>query len=265
MLIKIFVKVIAIFFSIISFCFAELPNSKAIIGLDLGISPDRALELLSAKYPTCEIGKKYIKNKQTSEFTDVLSSYELDVFKEGATKLNCLPGSDVHDSLSLSFLNLNLDKLQPLYNISLSRLFPSPLNNNNEIQYTFDDVKNSLFEKYGKPSEELRDKSFSQIPHKIINNKKGKGKYVTEEEIVVNYIWGLKGQTPNVGGICFENCGEYYLHATIIIVKLSNLTPKNTFYVQSLTLYMVDDVLDKKQMSDSYDALMNAKKKNIDF
>lgn len=236
---------------------AALPKDKSIQGFALGMDADKAMDLLASAYPACEISKSYQPESGSNAMSGILAGYAVETGEIGniVKKFGCNT-TDMIDKLNLKLLNVESDVGQPVYEISLLRFYGDPsIDAIMPIKYQFDSIRKSLFEQYGNPSGQLRIKTSTNQPSAKIKGRKPATPANDYESYNITYVWGGKGLRAQTLTYCMEHCGDYYLTANINIVKRKSLLPKNTFYVRSIALKLVDSVLEEKQFDWSYQRL----------
>jgi len=236
---------------------AALPKDKSIQGFGLGMGADKAMDLLASAYPACEISKSYQPESGSNAMSGILAGYAVETGEIGNTvkKFGCNT-TDMIDKLNLKLVNVESDLGQPVYEISLLRFYGDPaIDAIMPIKYQFDSIRKSLFEQYGNPSGQLRIKTSTNQPSAKIKGRKPATPANDYESYNITYVWGGKGLRAQTLTYCMEHCGDYYLTANINIVKRKSLLPKNTFYVRSIALKLVDSVLEEKQFDWSYQRL----------
>lgn len=219
--------------------FAAAPLDRSVSGITLGMSPERASEVLTQRYPDCVLRTSYFK-EANGVVSDFLSELELDAAERKAGQHVCAAQVEVAEHYSLKFVNAETDPLRPLYQVTLRRQFPEP---SGHIQYGFEALRKELLAQYGPPSGQLRMRT-SALPRK-------KGKRASQpslpESYNVVYVWGGKGLRAEPFAFCMDNCGAWYLTADISIARRKGLLPRDVYYVQALALRMTDQVLDEQQ------------------
>ncbi|HSH73366.1 MAG TPA: hypothetical protein VK974_09945 [Methylophilaceae bacterium] len=239
---------------------AALPKSKSVETIRLGMGAEQALSELANVYVGCDIAKVYHKEIDSEAAGSILSEIAVETGELGKIiKKSACNNSDVIDKLNLKFLNSESDFQQPVYEIAFLRFYGDPeFNTLSPIKYQFEGIRKALFDKYGSPSGQLRVKTSVNQPA----SKKGKKPDVLAndyESFNITYVWGGRGLRAQTLTYCMENCGDYYLIANLNIVKRKNLLPRNTFYVRSISLKLVDSLLEEKQFDWSYKRLKRPK------
>lgn len=247
--------------SICSTAQAASPKDKSVQSLRLGMSPDQAQTLLQSAYQACEVSKKFHPSETTANEGDaaaqILAELALETGEIGKTsrKFSCNQ-TDVIDKFNLKFLSAESDIGQPLYEIAYLRFYGDPaIDSVTLIQYPFESIRKSLFDQYGNPSGQLRIKTSVNQPAVRTRGKITLPAGNDYESFNITYVWGGKGLRAQSLTYCMENCGDYYLIANLNIVKRKALLPRNTFYVRSVSLKMVDSILEEKQFDWSYQKL----------
>jgi len=241
--------------------FAATPKSKSIESIQLGMSAEQTISELANLYAGCDVSKVYHKEIDNQSVGNILHAMAVETGELGKiTKKSACNSSDVIDKLDLKFLNSESDFQQPVYEIAFLRFYGDPdFNTLSPIKYQFEGIRKALFDKYGSPSGQLRVKTSVNQP--VSKNKGTKPDTIANqyESYNITYVWGGRGLRAQTLTYCMENCGDYYLIANLNIVKRKNLLPRNTFYVRSVSLKLVDAVLEEKQFDWSYSRLKRPK------
>jgi len=240
---------------------AALPKSRSVETIQLGMNAEQALDQLANTYVGCDVAKVYHKQIDSESAGSILHTIAVETGELGkAIKKSACNNSDVIDKLDLKFLNSESDFQQPVYEIAFLRFYGDPeFNTLSPIKYQFEGIRKALFDNYGSPSGQLRVKTSVNQP---VSKNKGKKPDVLANEYEsfnITYVWGGRGLRAQTLTYCMENCGDYYLIANLNIVKRKNLLPRNTFYVRSISLKLVDSVLEEKQFDWSYNRLKRPK------
>ena len=249
---------------------AAQPLQRKVEGFELGITADKAIELMTSTYPGCEIKKRNHK-EDNGEMTEIVTELTVDAGEVDKTtkQLLCSEPNRVLDRVSVKIVNPDSNASQPVYEIALRKTYTDPENYPDKADFTVDAVSKALFAKYGKPSGQMRAKTTSihdPAPAPVKKGKKGKAAPAppapdVEESYNVVYVWGGPGLKPQLFSFCMEKCGNFYMTADLLITKKPNQVPKNTFYVQALAIRMIDTQLDAKQYDWVYERIKRIRTK----
>lgn len=245
---------------------AAAPLKRSVENFELGMSADKAMELMTQTYPGCAI-KRGNHKEDSGEMTDILTEYTVDAgeLDKVTRQLVCNDSERIADRVTLKFVNPDSNPSQPVYEIALRRSYGDPEKFAEQADYTLDEISKQLFAKYGKPSAQMRARTTSvndpsPPPASKGKSKKNKAAPVPAspdavESYNVVYVWGGPGLKPQLFSFCMEKCGNYYMTADLVIFKKGKQLPKNTFYVKSLAIRMIDTQLDAKQYDWVYERI----------
>jgi len=156
-------------------------------------------------------------------------------------------GEGITDAIEARFAHPDVDADRRLYSLLVLREYP-------DVVYaqpprgrtTFDEVRKALFQTYGKPIEERRERVASDAANRI--KSLGLAGDVKREDYLVRYLWAVQGRLPDAehdDASC--DCKARYVKAAIEISRSPSTKPANAFYVLSVKLLVEDPDLRTRQ------------------
>ena len=247
---RLFVALIAS--SALSLAHADAPKEAAAFGVQLGASPNAAASILANRYPPCgAIESAY--RELPAERTQYIAGLDINpglTFNDLGAPDVCSyspAGDGVTDSIEARFVHPDVERDQPLYQITATRVWPdviyAPMP---KLRNSFDEIRSELFRMYGKPIDERRESVASAAAN--LASSLGIGRNVKREDYRVRYLWATTGRLAAVeheGTAC--DCGPRYVKAVIEISRSPSTMPKNRYYVSTMTLLVEDNGLRSRQ------------------
>lgn len=235
---------------------AERPKALSVFGLALGPGPESIRSELTRRYPQCATlpSTYHTSSGYPDNVIAILDIARgtLDVCRNGPA------GSDVEDSISVTFAHPSIDPNQPLYQIDFERSYPDVvLGTPAKIRYPFDKLRAELFRTYGVPLEEYRERTSSASADLAKSLSLGVG--AKREDYVVRYLWAEKGHLVGNWETIECDCGARYVRAELEITRSPSTIPKNQYYVLMLRLFVRDAEMGARQ--DAWNAQWQQQKK----
>ena len=242
---------------------AESPKEVGAFGVTLGASPQTVAAALAKTYPPCAAVKS-VYRELPGERSQYIAGLDINpglTFNDIGSADVCSfspDGDGITDSIETRFVHPELERGQPLYAVTATRVWPDVVYAPTpKLQNSFDQIRSALFRTYGKPIDERREAVPSAAAD--LAASLGIGKNVKREDYRVRYLWAVKGRlaaVENEGMAC--DCGPRYVKAVIEISRSPSTIPKNRFYVLRMTLAVEDN--DLRAAQDAWNARSQASK-----
>jgi hypothetical protein len=223
---------------------AEAPKQASAFGLALGQTPEAVQSWLTKQLPHCYILPSIYH--QSEGYPPKVTA----IFEVGHGPANVCrsgPGAgDIEDAVSVTFVHPSIAASQPLYQIDWRRSFPdlAPVSHA-KINYSFDKTRAELFRTYGQPTDVREEKRMSNAAN--FARSLGLDKNVQREDKSVRYLWATKGRLPADPRSTVCDCGSRYVKAALEISRSPSTSPKNQYFVLSLSLFVRDADLGSRQ------------------
>ncbi len=231
---------------------AEAPRHPDVWGFAFDATPASAGELLERQYPDCRPARS-VYHASSSHAEEVTAALDINaglIHNDPAVSDACPDspgGAGATDGIELLFLHRELDLAQPLYHVDTRRVYPDTVYaGDKRIRKPFEALRAELFRKYGKPTDERREKVVSSAEN--LARSLAVRPAAKREDYVVRYLWSRAGRLPaeeHEGSTC--DCGGPYVKAEIEISRSPVTIPKNRYYVLSVRLLLEDPVQRSRQ------------------
>ena len=133
------------------------------------------------------------------------------------------------DSVEARFTHPDVDPKQPLYWLQTFRAYPDVVHATPpRVRNSFDEVRNELFRRYGKPSDERRERIVSYAAS--TETSLGVVKKVKREDYLVRYLWSANGRLGPYSEAAACDCVDRYVEAFIEISRSPATIPPNKLY-----------------------------------
>ena len=150
------------------------------------------------------------------------------------------------DSVEARFTHPDVDPKQPLYWLQTFRAYPDVVHATPpRVRTSFDEVRDELLRRYGKPSDERRERIVSYAAS--TEASLGVVKKVKREDYLVRYLWSANGRLGPDSEAAACDCVDRYVEAFIEISRSPATTPPNKLYVLSVRLLIEDPALRRRQ------------------
>jgi hypothetical protein len=231
---------------------AVLPAQLGAFGFNLHSTPSVAMSTFERDYRPCSPVRSIYHERpgDAGQITAGLSVNPGLMYNDIGAPDVCSfspAGDGITDTVEAKFVHPDIDADQPMYSLEVQRLYPDVVYAHPaRLRNTFEALRAQLMRTYGKPIDERREKIMSSAAN--LASSLGIGADVKREDYLVRYLWAPKGrlvEEETEQSTC--RCDGPYVKAVIEISRSPSTTPKNTFYVLSVTLLVEDKSLRARQ------------------
>ena len=230
---------------------ARAPRETAAFGIALDATPEAVKAFLDARYKECRSDRfVYRHGDATGRQTAALAINPGLAAHDPASLTTCAfspAGDGITDSIEARFAHPDVDPDRRLYSLLVFREYPDVVYARPpRVRTTFAEVRKALFQTYGKPIDERRERVASAAANRI--KSLGLAGNVKREDYLVRYLWAVEGRLPDVeqeDAPC--DCKARYVKAVIEISRSPSTIPADAFYVLSVKLQVEDPDLRARQ------------------
>jgi hypothetical protein len=230
---------------------AHAPRATAAFGIALDATPETVKSLLDAQYKECRPDRLVYRHGDAAGRHTAALAINLGLAAHDPASLTpCAfspAGDGITDSIEARFAHPEVDPDRRLYSLLALRDYPDVVYAQPpRVRTTFAEVRKALFETYGKPIEERRERVVSTAANRAVSL--GLGKNIKREDYLVRYLWATEGHLPDVepeDATC--DCKGRYVKAVVEISRSPSTMPPNAFYALSVKLLVEDPELRSRQ------------------
>ena len=227
------------------------PRETAAFGVALEAPPERVKTLLEARYKECKIDRLVYRAGNDGNHHTAALALNLGLAEhDPASMVPCVSspaGNDITDAIEARFAHPDVDGDQRLYSLMAYREYPDVVYSQPpRVRTTFAEVRRMLFQTYGKPIDERRERVASDAANRI--RSLGLAGKVKREDQLIRYLWSAEGRLPeSEGDYARCDCKGRNVIAVIEISKSPSTIPANEPYVLSLRLQVEHSDLRARQ------------------
>jgi hypothetical protein len=231
--------------------YAAAPRETAAFGIALGATPDSVKSFLAERYAHCHVSRS-VYRRHTSATPPQIAEFAINAGLAAHDPASLTPctyspaGEGMMDSVEARFTHPDVDPKQPLYWLQTFRVYPDVVHATPpRVRISFDEVRKELFRRYGKPSDERRERIVSYAASTATSL--GVVKMVKREDYLVRYLWSANGRLGSYSEAAACDCVERYVEAFIEISRSPATTPPNKLYALSVRLLVEEPALRRQQ------------------
>lgn len=231
--------------------YAAAPRETAAFGVALGATPDSVKSFLAERYAPCHVSRSVYRH-HASGTAPPTAEFAINAGLAAHDPASLTPctyspaGEGMMDSVEARFTHPDVDRKQPLYWLQTFRAYPDVVHATPpRIRISFDEVRRELVRRYGKPSDERRERIVSYAAS--TETSLGVVKKVKREDYLVRYLWSANGRLGPDSEAAACDCVDRYVEALIEISRSPATTPPNKLYALSVRLLVEDPALRRRQ------------------